>query len=182
MVLGSLFEGETVVLAAGFAAYRGYLDIHWVLLAAFAGAFTGDQIYFHLGAWKGAGFLEKRALWREHAGKVRRLLKRYGVLVILGFRFIYGARTVTPLVIGSSGFSSRMFLLLNGLSAIVWCCVVAWLGYAFGAFTQSIFSHIEKYEKLIMLLVIAMGAAIWTFNALRKWRAARKKAAPASPK
>jgi hypothetical protein len=41
--LGPLFEGETVLLLAGYAAHRGYLDF------AGLGAVTGDQFFFWLG-------------------------------------------------------------------------------------------------------------------------------------
>ncbi len=176
VVLGAFFEGETVVLAAGFAVYRGYLDIYWVIVAAFAGAVAGDQLYFHLGHWKGAGFLGKRTLWKERVGKVRRLLERYRLLVIVCFRFVYGVRTVTPFVIGSSGFDPRAFLALDGAAAAAWSCLIVWLGYAFGAAVQALFGDVEKYEGLILLLVLCAGATAWVLSTARKWRSGKKKA------
>ena len=174
VALGAFLEGETIIMVSGFAAYRGYLDIRWVVVVTFVGALAGDQLHFHLGRWKGSGFLERWALWREHVGKVRRLLERYGLLVIFGFRFIYGARTVTPFVIGSSGFDSRLFLVIDSVTVLVWSCVIVYLGYAFGAFVHVLFGRIKRIEHIVLILLLLAGAVAWTCNFVRKWFRARK--------
>jgi len=46
---GTLLEGETVLILAGFAAHQGYLQLHWVIGIALLGGFLGDQFYFWLG-------------------------------------------------------------------------------------------------------------------------------------
>jgi len=46
ILVGTLLEGETILLLGGFAAYQGYLALPWVILAAFIGAFCGDQLFF----------------------------------------------------------------------------------------------------------------------------------------
>lgn len=43
---GTLFEGETVLLLAGYAAHRGYLDFSAVVAVAIVGAVAGDQFWF----------------------------------------------------------------------------------------------------------------------------------------
>ncbi len=177
VLLGAFFEGESVVLVAGFAAYQGYLDIRWVAAIAFLGSLVGDQLYFRLGRWKGGHFLERYRFWREHVEKVRRLMKRYGLLVILGFRFIYGARTVTPFVIGSSGFDARLFFILNSISAFAWSLLVAYLGYAFGAFMEVLFGNIKRIEHVIVLLLLCAGAVVWILKVMKDWWLDRKKPA-----
>jgi hypothetical protein len=40
ILLGTVFEGETIMIMGGFSAHRGYLDLlPWVVLAGFAGNF-----------------------------------------------------------------------------------------------------------------------------------------------
>jgi len=41
---GSFAEGESVLLAAGFAAHRGLLELPLVMLAAFVAGTLGDQL------------------------------------------------------------------------------------------------------------------------------------------
>jgi membrane protein DedA with SNARE-associated domain len=38
LLVGTFFEGETVLVLGGFAAHRGYLTLPWVILAAFIGS------------------------------------------------------------------------------------------------------------------------------------------------
>ena len=42
--LGAFIEGETVLILAGIAAHRGYLDLTTVIGVAFAGGWLGDHI------------------------------------------------------------------------------------------------------------------------------------------
>ena len=46
---GTLLEGETIVMLAGFAAQREHIDFWLAALCAFAGSLLSDQIYFYLG-------------------------------------------------------------------------------------------------------------------------------------
>ena len=40
ILLGTVFEGETIMIMGGFSAHRGYLDLlPWVILAGFVGNF-----------------------------------------------------------------------------------------------------------------------------------------------
>ena len=49
VVLGTFFEGETIVLIAAYLSHMGHLRIDYTALAAFAGTFFGDQLYFIIG-------------------------------------------------------------------------------------------------------------------------------------
>jgi len=102
LLIGTFLEGETILIIGGFAAHRGYLSLTLVILAAFAGTLAGDQFFFFIGRKKGKAFLDKRPSWKPNIEKVHVLLDRYQTLLILGFRFLYGLRTVTPFVIGMS--------------------------------------------------------------------------------
>ena len=64
LFIGVFLEGETVLIAAGFAAHLGHLSLTWVILIAFAGSLTGDQFYFFLGRVRGKTFLRNRSKGR----------------------------------------------------------------------------------------------------------------------
>lgn len=95
--IGAFLEGETILILGGLAAHRGYLELPWVIVCAFLGTLFGDQLYFYIGRTKGKALLERRPHWKSKSEKVFLLLNRHQVWVILGFRFLYGLRTVTPL-------------------------------------------------------------------------------------
>jgi membrane protein DedA with SNARE-associated domain len=47
--LGTMLEGETVVIIGGFLAHRGYLSLFGVIIAATIGTLLADQFFFFLG-------------------------------------------------------------------------------------------------------------------------------------
>ena len=102
LLLGTFLEGETILIMAGFAAHRGYLDILWVIVIATLGSFAGDQLYFFLGKHHGWAILERFPSVKPRALKVQALLDRYHMPLIIGIRFMYGLRIAGPLAIGMS--------------------------------------------------------------------------------
>ena len=49
IILGTAFEGETIMIMGGFSAHRGYLKLlPWVVLAGFVGNFIQNLIYLEL--------------------------------------------------------------------------------------------------------------------------------------
>ena len=49
ILLGTVFEGETIMIMGGFSAHRGYLRLlPWVVLAGFVGNFIQNLVYLEL--------------------------------------------------------------------------------------------------------------------------------------
>lgn len=110
VLLGTFFEGESFAVIAGYAAHAGHLSLPWVIVCAFVGSLCGDQVAYLLGRSRTAKGLGRRESWRPKLERVRALLERHSVLVMLGFRFLYGIRTVTPFAIGWTGVRPRTFV------------------------------------------------------------------------
>lgn len=173
LLIGAFLEGETVVVMAGFAAHRGWLTLPGVMLATFAGSLAGDQLWFIVGRRKGRPFVDARPRWRQRAERVQAMLARWQLPVVLGFRFVYGFRNITPFVIGASGFSPLRFLLLNALGAAIWAVVISGAGYLFGEAMERLLADARRYEAWLIVLLACAGAAAWGFHL---WRARRKAA------
>lgn len=158
---GSFLEGETVLLLGGFAAHRGYLSLSWVMVWAGVGSFLGDQFYFYLGRLKGTRILEKRPYWQSKSVRVFELIQTHQLGLILGFRFLYGLRTVAPILLGTSGIPPMRFLVLNLISAVIWAVVVGGAGYVFGNVLTLMLDDIKRYEHWVFLALALFGAAAW---------------------
>lgn len=171
--VGTFLEGETVLVLAGFAAHRGYLSLPWVIAAALAGTLFGDQLYFQLGRWKGRAWLERRAAWAPKVKRVQARIERHERALILGFRFLYGLRTVSPFVLGMSGIPLRRFAPLNAVGAAVWAVAVACLGYSVGQAAEALLGRVRRYELILFAAIAAAGGLVWGIYLVRSYRERR---------
>lgn len=174
LFIGTLLEGETIVVIAGFAAHQGYLELPWVMFWAFLGTVISDQAFFYLGYFRGRRFIVSRAKWRARARRVQRLLDKYQILIVLGFRFLYGIRNITPFVIGSTGFSRLRFAILNFIGAVIWAVSVSALGYACGELVKKFLADVKRYERWVLAGLLLAGITAWTIKTLRDRRLARE--------
>ena len=161
LIVGTFLEGETILVLGGIAAKLGYLKLPWVIASAFLGTLIGDQLFFFLGRRQGQAFLTKHPQWSTRAEQVQRMLERHRILIIIGFRFVYGFRTVTPFVLGMSHTPIIQFIVLNIIGAAAWATAIGSLGYAFGKGLELLLGDIRHYEKEVLSLVIATGVSIW---------------------
>jgi len=185
VLVGTFLEGETILVIAGFAAHRGYLGLPQVIAAACAGTLAGDQLFFHLGRSRSEALLRRRPSWQGSIERVRGMLERHQLAVVLGFRFLYGLRTVTPFAIGMSGFPPVRFLILNVIGAATWAAVIGSLGYLFGHSLELVLGDLKRYEAAVMLGLAAAGAVAgllrWRHIRRRRVRAALETAAGQPP-
>ncbi|AKV04831.1 DedA family protein [Labilithrix luteola] len=158
--VGTFFEGETILIAAGALAHRGLLSLPFVVLAAFIGGTAGDQMWFHVGERFGRRYIERRPALRDRADRVERWFARYGDAFVIGFRFVYGIRVVTPVLLGASHFSTRRFAFLNMIGAGIWAATFGILGWALGASFSAILARAGRIEELVVAAV-GLGAALW---------------------
>ena len=168
LLVGTFLEGETILVAGGFAAHQGYLTLPGVILAAFTGSLCGDQLFFYLGRRHSAYILTKKPSWKFRIIKAYKLLERYQTSLILVFRFLYGFRTILPFAIGMSAVSARKFLLLNAIGAMVWAAAIGTCGYFFGQALELVVGGIKRYEHLLILAVFLTGALIWVLYFMRR--------------
>lgn len=169
LLVGAFFEGELIVILAGVLAHKGYLAPVPAALYAFCGSLASDQIMFYLGRWKGNALLHRFPRLEKKALKVRAWLSRHETLLILGFRFIYGVRNVTPILMGMSRVNHWKFLVLNIISAAVWAASFIAAGYFFGQALTALLNTHPHAEKFLLLVVVAIGGGIWL------WRKARSR-------
>ncbi len=167
LFIGTFAEGETIVIMAGFLAHRGYLELQWVVLTAFAATLAVDQLFYYVGYFKGLPFLERRPRWKAKYERALALLHQHQNLIILSFRFLYGLRTVTPFVIGLGRVSPARFLLLNGAGALLWASVMGLLGYSMGQVLEAYLESVRRYELLILAAIAASGSLVWIIRLIR---------------
>lgn len=150
---GAVLEGELVYISAIQAAQAGYVDLYGAIAAFFLGTFCTDWFYFFTGRKQGRKYLERNEKLQIKAARIDHLLARYGTLLLLSYRFIYGFRIVLPLLFGASKLSSRRFLLFSLLSTSIWVAVYGWIGYYF---TNWLLEQLKSGRVLILVLGITL--------------------------
>ena len=174
IAIGTFFEGETVLVLGGLASHRGYLDLPWVVICGFLGTLFGDQFYFYIGRIKGTRFLEKRPYWKSRSERVFDLLHNHQLSLILGFRFLYGLRTVTPFLLGAGGIPPLRFLFLNTLGAFSWAVAIGVSGYLFGHAFELIIGDISKYESRLFIALALSGILLWLIHWFKRRKATKQ--------
>ncbi len=171
--VGALFEGESVLLSAAFAAHQGHLSLPLIILAGWCGSVLGDQFFFLLGYYRGRSIVQARKKWVEKIEYAAAIVENHGMLVIVGFRFLYGLRMVIPFALGCLGVSRKYFLALDAIGAFVWATTFTLCGYFLSTGLAIVFT--DPMMRLIAILFIVMGAALalCLYRAvprIRRWR------------
>lgn len=167
VLAGTFLEGETVPVLAGFAAHQGYLRLDLVMLCAFAGSFCGDQLWFWVGRRYGRAWLARHPKSAAAAERVGRLLDRWGDGFVLGFRFLYGLRSVSPVAIALSSISAARFAVLNLISAALWAVAVGGAGYLFGQAIEGALGRLKAWEHRILAAAAIVLALVLLHRLVR---------------
>lgn len=177
VLIWTFLEGETIVILAGMFAEKLHLDPWLIALAAFCGSFLSDQVMFSLGKYKGESVLRYFPRVAKNVDKAGRLFKKYDTILILGFRFVYGVRNVTPILLGISGVSHLKFFILNFIGAAVWALSFSFGGFYAGRAFMKIMGLVGHGIFYALLAALVAGGLIWYIRARRSVKNVREIAA-----
>ncbi len=134
--LGVPVPEESVLIAAGFLAAHGLLDLEWVYAVAVASAVTGDCSGFMIGRTGGQHLLERLAsrfeFVRLRIERLRLFFDQHGSKAVFMARFIMGARFLAGPMAGAAGMPFLRFLGWNVMGALIWCSLMVTIGYLVG--------------------------------------------------
>jgi len=148
------FGGGMLGLAvAGVFASTGELNISYVLIIATVSNFIGDQFLFTI-ARNNKEYAKK--MMQKHKRKIalsHLMMRKYGWLSIIIQKYIYGIKTLIPLVIGLTKFDTKKFLFFNLIAAIIWSLLVGLSAYFLG---NIILDYIKEFKQYAILLLIVL--------------------------
>ncbi|WP_294237861.1 VTT domain-containing protein [uncultured Sphingomonas sp.] len=160
IAFGAGVEGETAVVTGGILAHQGLIAWPAAFFAAAIGSFVADQIFFTFGRRARDGRWVRKLKRRRVYTRVTRLMERYPVGFIFGFRFLYGLRTISPVALGTSTVSTRLFVAVNAASAACWAAMFTGIGYLFGeAFQELAARYRPSLAHILMAAALVMVAA-----------------------
>jgi membrane protein DedA with SNARE-associated domain len=169
LFVGAAVEGETVATIGGMTAHRGLMSLPLAFGSVFTGTLAADQAWFAAGRhWRDRPMIARLRNTDAYRLAQQKFDRNPALFVIL-FRFMVGLRTVSPVMIGTSGFPPARFILLNVLAALVWTSLFVGAGYLFGLGLETWFGRIKDHRDWAPYLLIPV-VAVALFKFLRRAR------------
>lgn len=157
----SILEGELGLIMAGIMSHTGDMFLPLALFVGAFGGFVGDQIYFYIGRFNKKYIHNKIRSQRTKFALAHLLLKKYGWPIIFAQRYMYGMRTIIPMAIGLTKYSSRQFAIINFVSAIFWASITIIPAYFYGNELLNLLKWIKAHWyfaiPLIIIIVVTIG-------------------------
>lgn len=165
-VLAPILPAEATITAASVLAGQGQLNLVWIMVAAGAGAFIGDNVAYWVG--RAAGRPVVRRILGEKTDQLddvqRQFDKRGGIFIIIG-RFVPGGRTVVAVSAGVLRFDWLRFLAYDALAAVVWSFQAALPGFIGGSLVQG-----EPWLAMVFGFVLSGSLALALALGQRWWQ------------
>ncbi|MBY0538205.1 DedA family protein [Patescibacteria group bacterium] len=152
--LGSLFEGDALLLVASFLAYLGKLDLPIVMLAAFFGTWLSDVIWFMLGRYSHNTWLARSEFLNSLSNRSADIVGKRPRLMAVSMRFMYGLRMVIPFSLGKTPMSTSSFLVYNAIGVWIWVFVFTALGYFFATIAETMFGRMKHLEIILPIIIV----------------------------
>jgi len=160
--LGAIIEGETFMIAGGLAAQQGLLDVRILIVLAIIGTTIHDNFFFGIGQMLRKKKFLKNIKIQKKLKLSLYLCKKYGIWIVIFFRFIYGMRTIIPSVIGIIKFPFLRFFIFDIIGGIIWSSCFILSGYFFGKVLENIIYYIHKYKLIYMFSIIIIIICVLT--------------------
>lgn len=175
--LGLPIPEDISLIAAGYLAHLGTVEIHRVFLVCFAAVLGGDSIAFLLGRAFGTKLLASRIARRyfnpRRQRRVRAYFRTYGSKVVFIARFLPGLRFSIFLSAGMLRVKPHVFLIYDTLAALLSVPFLVYLAYYFG----DKIDHVIVWAKRSEYGILAIVAVVIVYVGIKIYR--KRKARPA---
>ncbi len=127
------------LVGAGLLSALGKMDITLSILIASIANFLGDSFLFYLAQSNKKEVLKYLRKYRRKIAYTNLLMRRYGWMVVFLQKYIYGVKTLVPIVMGLSRYDFKRFTILNFFASALWGLLVGLGSYYFSAAARAWF-------------------------------------------
>ncbi len=181
LFFGFFLPGDSLLLTAGLFAYKGLLNIWFLLPLVFVAAVLGDNVGYWFGRKAGPPLFNREdslLFKRKNLLAARAFYDKHGGKTIVLARFMPFIRTFAPIVAGAVQMEYRRFMVFNLLGGLVWGVGIQLAGYFLGSLFAP--EDLDRYFVVIVLSVIFVSVLptalhLWQDNRgrLAAWLRAR---------
>ncbi len=167
IVVGTFFEGELVMLAAGMAASAGLLSLPYAILAGMIGIFGSDTVCFLIGRLAGSRLSRWLPGLYARAGGIFKLVEQHDEKLLIFFQFFPGLCTIVPVAFGMTKISIGRFMALDFIGNATWTLAFSLGGYLFGSAVGHLISQMHPWLIASSYVVVfaLFGLGVWRLRA-----------------
>jgi len=169
--------GETLLIGAALLAGQGDLNIALVLITAWLGAVTGDNLGYWIGRSGGRRLLAKLRVSPRRLAHLDQFYRRFGVWLVLVSRFFDGTRQLNGIIAGSARMPWPRFFIFDAIGSIGWVALWGWGIYQLGLHGSSVHRWLDRVNPWVA--GAALTAAVLVF-VLLLWGHGRRPGAKTS--
>ncbi|PWT92337.1 MAG: hypothetical protein C5B55_06630 [Blastocatellia bacterium] len=151
--ISALLEADVVPVLTGVIAHLGYFGFVKAIMAASAGAFGGDCLWFWIGRGR-SEWIRSTRFYARTKKVTQNLNQQLGVWQIPASHIVYGTRIATMLFAGIEKVSFIKFALVDLLGCAFFTTSLAGLGFLFSDSASLIIGHVKRVELFLLLVVV----------------------------
>lgn len=155
--------GFFALVGAGVLSHMGNMDITISIIVAFVANMIGDVFLFYMARNNKKSF---KTYMDKHKRKLALSIlwmRKKGDIIVFVQKYIYGVKTLIPIVMGMSKYSATRFNILNVFASFLWAIVFGLAGY-YSADYLIKFIVFVKDHKIVMPIVLALLLGIiWLY-------------------
>jgi membrane protein DedA with SNARE-associated domain len=149
------FGGGFLALAvAGVLSYTGDMNLYVAMAVAATANVIGDQFLFYIARNNKEQAKQMMGKYHNYVAKTENMMIKFGSFAIILQKYIYGIKTLIPLVIGLTTFDTKKFFLFNLIGAIIWAIAVGYLAFSLGEVVINSLEEFKNYGLVIAIVVI----------------------------
>ena len=164
-LIGTIVPGHVAIIAGGFLAHTGIMNLWAVLGISLFAAIIGDTFGYFLGYKYGIHLIDRFKKYffikDEYITKAQKLLEKHtGKAMILG-RLSPVTRAVMPFLVGVAKTSQKKFWIYNVIGAVIWVASSVLLGYIF---SFGVHAAAGYFGRAIVGAVIFGALIVWGYR------------------
>jgi len=162
---------EIILPFSGFVAFGGSLNIYIVIVVATVAAYLGTLPFYFIGRWGNEFVMELLKKYgkylfisQDDLQKGFDAFEKYGRGIVFFGRLVPIVRTVISFPAGVSRMNFLQFSIYTLVGAGIWSSILASAGFFFGDRWDMVSVYVERYENVILILLLVVVAVYIGWN------------------
>ncbi|RDU64853.1 DedA family protein [Helicobacter sp. MIT 14-3879] len=145
------------ILSSGVIESINSLNIYLCIFVAGTANLIGSSVLFYISRYQKAEVMKYLKNHKRKIALISIWIKKYDFIIIFIHKYVYGIKTIVPMVIGISKYSNNKFMIYNFFASFIWAILVGVLSYVMGDFIKKTYDsnpYIFPIFGVIILLAI----------------------------